>query len=129
MVQMYMAWIQCTQRHNWNSLICAHVKDASNTIRGMYSGMLASYPAELWLGDEGSNPGFKPYERSLNVRELPGRGCRVTVASSENQDAVRGADYAMATCRKLPFGLIPLSGHRPISCVPLVGQSILFRSR
>ena len=103
MVQMYMAWIQCTQRHNWNSLICAHVKDASNTIRGMYSGMLASYPAELWLGDEGSNPGFKPYERSLNVRELPGRGCRVTVASSENQDAVRGADYAMAHLSEVAF--------------------------
>lgn len=103
LVQMYMAWIQCTQRRNWNSLICAHVKDTSSTIRGMYSEMLANYPPELWLGDADSVPAFKPYERSLNVRELPGRGCRVTVGSSENHEAVRGADYAMAHLSEVAF--------------------------
>lgn len=103
LVQMYMAWIQCTGRKNWNSLICAHVKDTSSTIRGMYSEMLANYPRAMWLGDDGSEPAFKPFERALNVREIPGRGCRVTVGSSENHEAVRGADYAMAHLSEVAF--------------------------
>ena len=44
LVQMYMAWIQCTQCRNWHSLICAHVKDTAASIRGMYTKMLACYP-------------------------------------------------------------------------------------
>ncbi|MCM1449216.1 MAG: hypothetical protein NC082_02640 [Clostridiales bacterium] len=103
LVQMYMAWIQCTGRKNWNSLICAHVKDTASTIRGMYSEMLASYPRAMWLGEEGSEPSFRPFERALNVREIPGRGCRVTVGSSENHEAVRGADYAMAHLSEVAF--------------------------
>lgn len=103
LVQMYMAWIQCTQRHNWNSLICAHFKDTSYTIRGMYSDMLSSYPSHLWLGDDESTPAFRPFERSVNVREISGRGCRVTVGSSENHEAVRGADYAMAHLSEVAF--------------------------
>lgn len=101
LVQMYMAWIQTVHMTNWHSLICAHVKDTAATIRGMYSKMLSLYPGELWEGD--AAPGFRPFERSVNVREISGRGCRVTVGSSENQEAVRGADYAMAHLSEVAF--------------------------
>lgn len=101
LIQMYMAWIQSYHRRNWHSLICAHVKDTSATIRGMYSKLLTHYPPELWDGDE--PPRFGSYERSLNVREIAGRGCRVTIGSSENQEAVRGADYAMAHLSEVAF--------------------------
>ncbi|MDE6331246.1 MAG: hypothetical protein K2L80_01455 [Muribaculaceae bacterium] len=101
LVQMYMAWIQSCHRRNWNSLICAHVKDTAASIRGMYTKMLASYPAELWEGD--CPPQFKPFERSVNIREISGRGCRVTLGSSENQEAVRGGDYAMAHLSETAF--------------------------
>jgi len=101
LVQMYMAWIQSCHRRNWNSLICAHVKDTASGIRGMYTRLLEGYPGELWEGDEA--PRFRPYERSTNVREIAGRGCRVTVGSSENQEAVRGADYAMAHLSETAF--------------------------
>jgi hypothetical protein len=100
-VQLYMAWIQSCICRNWNSLICAHVKDTASGIRGMYSKLLANYPIDLWEGDE--KPQFRPYERSLNVREIAGRGCRVTVGSSENHEAVRGADYAMAHLSETAF--------------------------
>lgn len=103
LVQMYMAWIQCTQRQNWNSLICAHVKDTAATIRGMYTEMLARYPEAMWHGEEGSCPEFKAFERTGNVRVINGRGCRVTLGSSENQEAVRGADYAMAHLSEVAF--------------------------
>lgn len=101
LVQMYMAWIQSCHRSNWNSLICAHVKDAASGIRGMYSKLLANYPAELWEGD--GKPSFTPYERAVNVRQISGRGCRVTIGSSENQDAIRGGDYAMAHLSEAAF--------------------------
>lgn len=101
MVQMYMAWIQSCHRRNWNSLICAHVKDTAASIRGMYSKMLQSYPEPLWEGD--APPQFKPFERAQNIREISGRGCRVTLGSSENQEAVRGSDYAMAHLSETAF--------------------------
>ena len=47
LVQMYMAWIQMCHRTNWHSLICAHVRDAAAGIRGMYTKMLANYPAAM----------------------------------------------------------------------------------
>lgn len=103
LVQMYMAWIQCTIRRNWHSLICAHVKDTSASIRGIYSEMLSRYPAEYWTGDEGSQPAFRPFERAANIREIAGRGCRVTLGSSENHEAVRGGDYAMAHLSEVAF--------------------------
>lgn len=101
LVQMYMAWIQSMHRRNWHSLICAHVKDTAAIIRGMYTKLLASYPEKLWDGDDA--PVFKPYERSVNVREIIGRGCRVTVGSYENLDAFRGSDYAMAHLSETAF--------------------------
>lgn len=99
--QMMMAWLQSCHRRNWNSVICAHVKDTAATIRGMYSKMLQDYPRELWEGD--AEPQFKSYERAINIREIVGRGCRVTLGSSENQDSVRGSNYAMAHLSEVAF--------------------------
>lgn len=101
LVQLYMAWIQITQKENWNSLICAHVKDTASTIRGMFTKMLDRYPAEYWEGE--SAPAFRTFERTLNTRIIQGRGCKVTVGSSENQDAVRGNDYSMAHLSEVAF--------------------------
>lgn len=101
LTQMYMAWIQSCHRRNWHSLICAHVKDTSAGIRGMYSKLLSGYPQELWEGD--APPLFKPFERATNVREIVGRGCRVTIGSGEAQDSVRGADYSMAHLSETAF--------------------------
>lgn len=108
LTQMYMAWIQSVHRRNWHSLVCAHVKDAAAQIRGMYSRMLAHYPIELWDGDpdrEGNQlqPKFRPYEKSLNISELTGRGCCVTLGTAENPEAVRSGDYAMAHLSEAAF--------------------------
>ena len=99
--QMYMAWMQTTRRHNWHSLVCAHVKDTAAGIRGMYATMLSNYPAELWDGD--TAPGFVGFERTQNTRLIEGRGCRVTLGSSERQEAVRGFDFAMAHLSEVAF--------------------------
>lgn len=101
LVQIYFAWIQIIHRRNWNSIICGHVKDAASTIRGMYTQLLSFYPTDLWEEDEA--PVFKPFERSQNVRVIPGRGCRVTLASCESQEAARGSDCAMAHLSEVAF--------------------------
>ena len=101
LVQMYMAWIQLVHRTNWNSLICAHVKDTSMAIRGMYERLLEDYPEELNQSEAPLE--FKAFGRSQNTRVISGRNCRVTLASAERQDAVRGADYAMAHLSETAF--------------------------
>lgn len=101
LIQVYMAWIQTCLCQNWNSLICAHVKDTAATIRGMYTKLLDNYPEPYWPGD--AKPCFKPFERSTNIRVIAGRDCRVTIASAENQDAVRGMDISMAHLSEVAF--------------------------
>lgn len=101
LVQMYMAWIQCCHRRSWYSLICAHLKDTSASIRGMYSRLLEFYPPELWEGD--AEPCFKAYEGSQNMRMIAGRDCVVTLASAERPDSVRGGDYAMAHLSEMAY--------------------------
>lgn len=101
LVQIYFAWIQIIHRRNWNSIICAHVKDTSATIRGIYARLLSSYPEAYWQED--CKPEFRPFERTLNTRLIPGRGCRVTLSSSENQESVRGTDFALAHLSEVAF--------------------------
>ena len=101
LVQMYFAWIQCVLQENWNSLICAHVKDTAAGIRGMYDDVLAEYPENMWESDE--KPKFTVWQKSANTRELTGRGCKVTIGSSFGQDSVRGLDFSMAHLSEVAF--------------------------
>lgn len=121
LIQVYMAWIQIVHRRNWHSLICAHVKDASVVIRGMYSKLLSGYPADCWTEEEA--PKFVPFERSVNTRVIAGRDCRVTLASSENQDAVRGGDYSMAHLSEVAFWK-DTGSHSPVDFVRAVCAGI-----
>lgn len=101
LVQMYMAWIQCTQAEHWHSLVCAQVGKTAASIRGMYDEMLRTYPEEFWEGDEA--PRLVRYQGQELIREIAGRHCRITLGSSERQDSVRGADYAMAHLSEVAF--------------------------
>ncbi|MDE6090532.1 MAG: hypothetical protein K2G41_07495 [Duncaniella sp.] len=101
LIQIYFAWIQIIHCRNWNSLICAHVKDTAATIRGMYTKLLTRYPEEYW--EEETRPEFRPFERMTNTRFIPGRECKVTVCSSENQESTRGQDCALAHLSEVAF--------------------------
>ena len=121
LVQIYFAWIQIVHLHNWHSLICAHVKDTSSTIRGIYTHLLENYPREYW--DEECAPEFRPYERMTNVRVIPGRGCRVTVCSSENQESTRGMDCSMAHMSEVAFWK-DSQLHNPVDLVRSIASGI-----
>ena len=103
LVQVYMAWMQMEVCLNWHSLICAHVRDSAANIRGIYSKLLSNYPESRYHKCGGKAPVFAPFERSQNVRIINGRGCRVTIATAESQDAMRGADIAMAHLSETAF--------------------------
>ncbi|MDE6557036.1 MAG: terminase, partial [Duncaniella sp.] len=61
LLQIYCAWIQIVHARNWHSLICAHVKHTSATVRAMLAKLLASYPVDLWDGGERDEaPALKP---------------------------------------------------------------------
>ncbi len=100
LIQVYMAWIQLVHRRNWNSVICAHLKESAANIKGMYTKLLANYPD--WLLD-GEPAKFKPFERMANTSVITGRDCRVTIGSAESQEAVRGIDAAMAHLSEVAF--------------------------
>lgn len=100
LIQIYMAWIQLVHRRNWNSVICAHIKESAANIKGMYSKLLANYPD--WLL-EGGKPKFRPFERMANTSVIVGRDCRVTIGSAESQESVRGIDAAMAHLSEVAF--------------------------
>jgi len=121
LVQIYFAWIQIVHLRNWHSLICAHVKDTASTIRGMYTHLLDNYPKEYW--EEECPAEFRPYERMTNVRVIPGRGCRVTVCSSENQESTRGMDCSMAHLSEVAFWK-DSQQHNPVDLVRSVVSGI-----
>ena len=95
LVQTYMAWMQLVRHTGWNSLICAHVKDASANIRGMYSRLLRQYPSELKEGNT-KDWSFVPFEKSINISHIPARDCQVAIATAQSPDGVRGGNYSMA---------------------------------
>lgn len=73
-VQAYMAWLQLLHRDNWHSLICAHVKDTAQTIRGMMSKLLASYPEEY----------LPAGEKSLRLTSFEGSHTLLVIESTAN---------------------------------------------
>lgn len=103
LIMSYFSWIQLVHRRNWHSVICAHVKDTARTIRGMYSTLLENYPEELMDDDTQKGYRFAGFEGARNVRIITGRECRVTLATAENEHAVRGSDFSMAHLSEVAF--------------------------
>lgn len=113
----YMAWIQLMHRENWNSLICAHVRDAATQLRALYHDLVANYPDPLTANRSTPNestpltaPRSTPNElkfgrfRGLaSVSLLQPCNARVGVCSALNPDSARGADYSMAHLSEVAY--------------------------
>ena len=101
LVQLYMAWVQLFLKEGWNSVIIAQTKDTARRIKAMYTRMLSNFSgADIIFG--ASKLQFSPHEKSTAdsvVTDTNGGLIRdnvVTIASFENYEATRGADFAMA---------------------------------
>lgn len=119
--QIYMAWLQLVHCRNWNSIICAHLKDAAANIKGMYTKLLENYPA--WLLNSTEQPHFQPFERTSNTSYIAQRGCKITICSSESPEAVRGNDAAMAHLSEAAFWS-DTPAHTPESLIRSIYGSI-----
>lgn len=120
--QVYMAWMQIVHHTHCNSIVCGHLRDTASTIQGIYSQILADYPAHLVSGDEPMR--FRPYEKSRNISEITGRNCLVAAATAMSPESVRGMDIAMAHLTEVAFW--PTSARRsPESIIRSVCGSIM----
>lgn len=99
LTQLYMAWIQLFLKEGWNSAILAQTKDTAKRIKAMYTRMLKNFPAGVVFGTPGIQ--FAPYEKSTSdstITDNSGVVVRdnvITVASYENFESTRGANFAM----------------------------------
>ena len=89
-VQIYMKWIQFVHKINWNSVVCAHVKDAAINVRAMYENSIKQMP-----GIDGVSFSIKSFQQTQNIKEVPERGCRITVGTALEPDSVRSQDVKM----------------------------------
>ena len=99
LTQIYMAWIQLFRKTGWNSVIAAHLKDASANIKGMYSKLLENLPS--WCSDE--MPEFTPFQRMANTSIIGSVNCKVTIGSSETPNSVRSSDLTMAHLSEVAY--------------------------
>jgi hypothetical protein len=91
LIQIYMLWIQLIHKKNWNSVICAHVRDASITIRAMFERAIKDM-----IPISSVKHTIKNYQGTQNIKEVPERGCLITVGTAIEPDSVRSQDVKMA---------------------------------
>jgi hypothetical protein len=97
-IQMYMNWIQMVHQKNWNSVVCAHVKDASQTVREMYDRCIANMPK---LKNKVYT--IKNASISGNIKVVPQAGCKITIGTAQEPDSVRSQDAKMVHFTEIAF--------------------------
>jgi hypothetical protein len=98
LIQIYMNWIQMKHKKNWNSVVCAHVKDAAIRIRAMYERAIDNMPPV-----DGVKYTIRNYKNTQNIKYVPERGCLITVGTALEPDSVRSDDIKMAHLSELAY--------------------------
>lgn len=105
--QIYIAWLQIVHKKGLNSLIVAHVKDASAEVKGMFDKMLDSYPIEMLheLGEafDPNEPKVVGIDGTTNIKYIPQRNCKIKIGTAERPDSARGGDSALVHCTEVAF--------------------------
>lgn len=97
LIQIYMNWIQIRHRLNWNSVVCAHTKDAAIRIRAMYERAIENMlPVDVKYS-------IRNYKNTLNIKQVPERGCLITVGTAIEPDSVRSDDVKMAHLSEMAY--------------------------
>ncbi|MCL2650309.1 MAG: hypothetical protein FWD60_04680 [Candidatus Azobacteroides sp.] len=98
LIQIYMNWIQMFHRKNWNSVVCAHIKDAAIRIRAMYERAI-----ENMLPIDENKYTIKNYKNTQNIKQVPERGCLITIGTALEPDSVRSDDVKMAHLSEMAY--------------------------
>lgn len=107
LVQMYMGWIQLIHKTGWNSIVVAHVRDASLEVSGMFSKLMENYP--VWMLHKEGEPydvkevKMRPFEGANNIDIIPQRNCKIKIGTAEKPDSARAGDSSMTHCTEVAF--------------------------
>src|ERR1035437_6941092 len=85
-----MKWIQIIHRKNWNSVICAHVRDAAINVRSMYEKSI-----NAMIAINGVKMSIKGFGTTQNIKEVPQRGCLITVGFATEPESIRSQNVKM----------------------------------
>ena len=97
MTQLYMLWIQMIHKTGWNSVIAAHKKSGSRTIKGMVNKAIKYYPDFLGVYD------FARWENSNSTSIIEGRNNKITIGTAQVPDSVRSEDIVMAHLSEVAY--------------------------
>ncbi|MBQ7211113.1 MAG: hypothetical protein IJS19_00360 [Muribaculaceae bacterium] len=98
LTQLYMLWIQMIHRTGWNSVIAAHKKSGSRTIRGMVTKAINYYPQDLF-----GKFSLARWENSNSTSIIEGRNNKITIGTAQVPDSVRSEDIAMAHLSEVAY--------------------------
>lgn len=98
-VQLYMAWLQLTQRKGLNSLIIAHQSAATDEIKDMFDRLIAGLTAEEAAHRESLH--VRNVGRSRSIFRIEERNAKVKVGTAERPDSCRGGDYSLVHCSEV----------------------------
>lgn len=97
-VQNYFEWIQVIHKTFWNSVICAHLQDPAKRIREMYERSIKNKPAV-----EGVKLTITGFQGSQNIKQIPQRGCTITVGTAIEPESTRSDAGKLAHLSELAF--------------------------
>ncbi|MDR2684543.1 MAG: hypothetical protein LBB53_04080, partial [Prevotellaceae bacterium] len=89
-IQMFMQYVQTIHEVRWNSVICAHVRDAAINVRAMYKDAIRMMPAI-----DGKKMTMHDFERTQNIQIVPQRGTRITIGIATEPENVRSQNLKM----------------------------------
>ncbi len=98
LVQLYMLWLQIIHKENWHSVICAHELVSSVNIRAMFEKVVNNMPSI-----NGIKFSMTPFNGMQNIKQVPERGCRITVGTAERPQSVRGQNPKLAHFSEVAF--------------------------
>lgn len=98
-VQLYMAWMQLTQRTGLNSLIIAHQAAATDEIKDMFDRLILGLTAEDARHRESLH--IRNVGRSRCIFRIEERNAKVKVGTAERPDSCRGGDYSLVHCSEV----------------------------
>ena len=90
LTEFYASWLQLIHHKNWNSCIIGDVDDQARNIRGMYAAAAEEYPKEV------GTMTLKPYEGSVNNKQIIETGAIIYISSMQHPEAIRSSDLKIA---------------------------------
>lgn len=97
-IENYFEWIQIVHKTFWNSVICAHIQDPSKRIREMYERSIRNKP-----DIKGVKMSIRGFQNSQNIKEIPERGCTITVGTALEPNGVRSDAVKLCHLSEVSF--------------------------